>query len=103
MAKDSPSIHLNLDTLERGDAPDPFGFVLGGDRLVCADPQDLDYRAFDEIPAGDLLAQFRVLLADDEQFEKFKAQKLPLWKMRKLSSAIMEHYGMGEGSASASS
>ena len=100
---DKPTIHLNLDKLERGDAPEPLGVAYKGTYFVFVDPQELDYRAFDNLAAGDLVGQFRVLLSDDEQFEKFKAMKMELWRMRKLSEAIMEHYGMGEGSASANS
>lgn len=97
---DSPSTQLNLDTLKRENAPEPFAFVLGGQRFVCVDPQELDYRVFNE-NLEDVEAQFRVLLGD--AFEKFHAEKLPLWKVQKLNAAMMEHYGLGDTAASMAS
>ncbi len=99
---DKPTTHLNLDSLDReGAQPEPFGFILGGDRFVCIDPQELDYRAFDKVEATDLEGQFRVLLGGS--FDKFRAKKMPLWKVRRLSETIMEHYGMGDSVASPTS
>lgn len=98
MPADKPVVHLNLDTLTREDAPEPFGFVLAGKRFVCADPNDLDFRELSAVPDADIDGQMRLLLADE--YEKFRQLKLSLRQVRKLNAAMMEHYGLGEGLAS---
>lgn len=92
MPADKPAVNLNLDALEREDAPEPFAFVLGGERFVCADPMELDYRAFRDM--GDPEGQFKLLLG--AKFESFKAHKLVLWKQQRLVSTALEHYGLGD-------
>lgn len=95
---DKPNVDLNLDTLEREGAPEPFAFVLGGDRFVCEDPQELDYRDFSQIDESDLEGQFKMLLPKDHA--KFFKHKLQLWKQMRLMRDIVNHYGLGEGVAS---
>lgn len=97
MSADKPAVHLNLDTLEREDKPDPFSFVLGGERFECKDPKELDYRAFRDM--NDPEGQFKLLLPPNK-FESFKKHTLTLWKQQRLVNTALEHYGLGDTSAS---
>jgi len=97
MPTDKPAVNLNLDTLERKDTPEPFAFVLGGERFVCADPMELDYRAFRDLI--DPEEQFELLLGVDK-FQAFKKHPLVLWKQRRLVSDALGHYGLGNTAAS---
>lgn len=94
-----PPVALNLDTLEReGGEPDPFVFVLGGDRFVCRDIENEDWQVLSKIDEENPEDTFRLLLGKD--FDKFAKHKLPLWKLKKLMQGWREHTGaldMGEG------
>lgn len=99
------SVSINLDTLEReGGEPEPFVFVLGGDRFVCADIEGEDWQDLMEISEDDPKQTFTLLLGKD--YEKFAKHRLPLWKLKALLKSWREHTGaldMGEGTASPTS
>lgn len=97
---DTPSpVSLNLDTLEReGDVPTPFVVVLGGDRFVFRDIQDEDWQTVADIDENNPQEALRVLLGDD--YEKFAAHQLKLWKLSKLLDEWRKHISgvdAGEG------
>lgn len=97
--------NLNLDALEReGDEQYvPFVFTLGGDRFECLDVNDEDWQVLADIDETDPKASLRLILGD-EQYEKFSAHRLPMWKMNRLMTSWREHNGMpAPGEATASS
>ena len=103
---DKPAnVSINLDTLEReGGEPEPFVFVLGGDRFVCADIEGEDWKALMDISEDDPKETFTLLLGKD--YEKFAKHKLPLWKLKALMKAWRDHTGaldMGDPLASSTS
>ena len=81
-ASHEPDVVLDLDTLERENAPLPFTFRHGGRRYMLRDPQDVDWQEL--LLAIDNSYQFfhSVLPADDQK-EFFKAP-MPSWKMKAL-------------------
>lgn len=105
MPQDKPKIHLNLDTLERENAPEPFAVVLGGKRYVLDDAQQVDSR---ELLAaqlaymnGDPTKSLQVVVPEADR-EKFFGNRLPNYKLTALFKAYNEHYGIDPGEASAS-
>lgn len=102
-ASDTPSpVSLNLDTLEReGDVPEPFVVVLGGERFVFRDIQDEDWQQVADIDENNPQEALRLLLGDD--YEKFAAHKMKLWKLSRLLDEWRTHIsgvGPGEGRGS---
>lgn len=97
---DKPTdVMLNLDTLEReGGIPEPFTFVLGGERFECADPADVDYRQFVDVAEDDVARQLEILLGG--QYTRFAKHRLKIWKLQALMEALREHYQVGEDGAS---
>lgn len=101
MAQDKPTVSLNLDALERENAPKPFSVVLGGKRMVLLDAQEVDYR--------DLLAlmtnpqDFFRLVVDPQHRQHVEDTKLPAWKLNRLVEAYLGHYGIRPGEPLASS
>jgi len=90
---DSPTVSLNLDTLQReGEPREPFSLVLGGKRYVFGDVQDVDWQQVIAALRNPYLF-FRGIITEKDQ-DEFFAQKMPTWKMNKLMESYLEHYGM---------
>lgn len=108
MAKpDTPSkVTLNLDTLEREGAPEPFAIAHGGRRYELQDPHDVDYRELlesQQLAAAGNPARAIELVVREEDREAFFANPMPSWKLEKLFRAYNEHFGLpspGEALAS---
>lgn len=102
---DKPAdVSLNLDTLERegGDEPKPFVVVLGGERFEFVDLDTEDWQTVADIDEDDPREALKMLLGED--WPKFSAHKLPLWKLRRLLDAWREHTtGADSGEDSGSS
>lgn len=88
---------LDLDALERENAPAPFTFRHDGRRYLLRDPQDIDWQEL--MLAIDNSFQFfrSVLPADDQQ--QFFAAKMPSWKMKALMERYQQHYGLPDPKA----
>jgi hypothetical protein len=90
---DKPApVGLNLDTLEREGAPEPFAVVLGGQRMLMSDAQDVEWQTL-MLAMQDPHAFFRLVVPRDAQ-QEFFAARLPAWKMRALMDAYTKHYGL---------
>ncbi len=90
--KKAPDATINLDEIDREDAPSEFSFVHNGRRFVLADPQEMDWRDIvDALGHPELF--FRAALADDDRKEFF-ADKMPAWKLGALVKRYREHYGL---------
>jgi hypothetical protein len=84
-------IVLDLDTEERTDTRPVFAANVGGRRIVMQDPEDLDWQDLYEIQTPqDFL---HACLSPEDRKHLFE-QKLPAWKLGKLISAFMNHYGL---------
>lgn len=96
-------VSLNLDTLEReGDEPQPFVVVLGGERFVFRNLDDEDWQLVADVDEDDPREALRLVLGNE--YERFSAHKLPLWKLRQMLDAWREHTtGTDTGNVSASS
>lgn len=105
MPQDKPKIHLNLDSLERPDAPDPFAVVLGGKRYVLVDAIELDYRELIDAQVAFMNGRpqpaVETMVAEKDR-EAFFANKLSTFKLGKLFEAYNAHYGIDPGEAPAS-
>jgi hypothetical protein len=97
--------HLDLDELERPDAPDAFSATIGGKKYIFLDAKELDYR--------ELLEGFRAfeqgnpdqaigLMLDPDDRDAFFENRLPSWKLEALFTAYNEHHGIDPGEADAS-
>jgi hypothetical protein len=93
----APDVVLDLDTLEREDAPAPFTFRHNGKRYMLRDPQDIDWQEL--LMAIDNSYQFfrSVLPADDQ--EDFFAAPMASWKMKALMERYQVHYGLPDPKA----
>jgi hypothetical protein len=76
-ASHAPDVVLDLDTLERENAPLPFTFRHAGRRYMLRDPQDVDYQ------------------------EEFFAASMASWKMKALMDRYQQHYGLSDPKAPA--
>ena len=106
--RDTPSkVNLNLDTLEREAAPEPFFVVVGGKRYTFQDPEECDYRDLlesqEEYANGNPRRAIELAIREEDR-EAFFANRLPGWKLRTLFELYSEHFGLlGLGEADASS
>lgn len=96
-ASHESDVVLDLDTLERENAPLPFTFRHGGRRYMLRDPQDVDWQEL--LLAIDNSYQFfhSVLPADDQK-EFFKSP-MASWKMKALMERYQVHYGLSDPKA----
>lgn len=85
---------IDLDGMEREDAPEPFTATLGGKVYQFIDAQEIDWRELIEAMTGELHGFFRMTLGD--QAEEFLDNKLATWKLRKLMDMYIEHFGIIE-------
>ncbi len=84
---------IDLDSLEREGAPEPFTVKLGEKVYVFADAMDVDWQELMTSLTGNMVHFFHLVMPNDEAKE-FLAQKLPTWKMRKLMELYTEHHGL---------
>lgn len=83
---------LNLDTLDRQDAPLPFDFIHDGYRYVLSDPKDIDWQDVVAAMSNPHMFFKLVLPADDRR--RFFESRLPVWKMNILMERYQDHYGL---------
>lgn len=98
---DKPTVNLNLDAVERDNAPEPYKFTLGGKVWIAVDPLDIDWRDLADLNVNDLRQVMKTMLPD--RFDEFNKIKLPAWKVNRLAQDIIDHYGLmnlGEDNAS---
>ncbi|MFG3710883.1 hypothetical protein [Micromonospora sp. NPDC047730] len=96
-------VALDLDTLEREGAKDPFTFRHGGKRFMMSDPQEIDWQKLLVALRDPVFFMTLALPADDR--EEFFSLDMPSWKMNRLVKAYSEHYGLpspGEAAGSPS-
>jgi hypothetical protein len=98
-----PKVDLDLDRLEREDAPDePFTSRAGGKEYTFADPMETEWQDLVIINPQDTIAFLKALLGD--QYDDFRKHRMPFWKLGRLVRAVQEYYGMiPEGNASPTS
>lgn len=89
---DSPKIAMNLDTIQREDAPTDFTFVLDAKTWKAIDPKEVDWQILDALNPNDGRAVMRVFLGDE--FAKFEKIKLPAWKLDNLAQSLVRHFGL---------
>lgn len=104
---DKPGNVFNLSAVEREDEREPFKFSFGpGSPYTLADPQELDWQELGPLMTqasnGEAVPLIKALMSKGD-WERFSKQKLPAWRMGKLSEAWAEHYGLNMGEAVASS
>lgn len=88
-------INLDLDTLEKekDEVKEPFVFVVDGREITMVDAADIDWQDLMQIENP---VQFFRFAISKEDREFLVEQKLPGWKIGKLTEAYMKHYGLGE-------
>lgn len=88
---DQPNIQLNLDTLEREESYEPFVFILAKRAIRMTDPAEMDWQFLVKLQTEEELIT-EAMSKGDAEF--FLAQKLPAWKMRKVSKDYQDHFGI---------
>lgn len=105
MPQDKPTIALNLDKLEAENVTEPYPVVLGGKRYVLIDARDLDFRELIEAQVafmnGNPMKALETMVETKDQ-EAFFANKLPLFKLKKMIKGYNDHFGIDPGEAPAS-
>jgi hypothetical protein len=96
-AAKEPDVVLDLDTLERENAPAPVTFRHDGRRYMLRDPQDVDWQEL-MLAIDNSYQFFRSVLPPDDQKDFFKAA-MPSWKMKALMERYQEHYGLPDPKA----
>jgi hypothetical protein len=109
-AKPKPAVRpkdvFDLDALEKGGEVKPFAVRLGGKTFLLSDPFDEDWQDAVLIDMHDIEGSLKPLLGD--QYDDFKAIRMPMWKMKVLNDRMEAHYSQyygdqGEGPASSGS
>lgn len=88
---------LDLDVLERENAPAPFTFVHQGRRFMMSDPQEVDWQEL-MVAISNPHMFFRHVLPP-EYHEPFFATHMPSWKMSALMERYSQHYGLPDPKA----
>lgn len=96
-ASAQPDVVLDLDTLEREDAPQPFTFRHAERRYMLRDPQDIDWQEL-LLAINDSYQFFRSVLPADDQ-EDFFTAPMASWKMKALMERYQQHYGLPDPKA----
>lgn len=88
-------VHLDLDTIEREGAPEPYTVRRGGRVYTFVDAMELDWQ---ELMAAlqDPPVFFKLTLGGDADAFLATDPKLPVWKMRRLMDDYRRHHGMME-------
>lgn len=85
------SVMLNVDTLERrkGEAKDPFAFLLAGRRIEMKDSSEIDWQVLMELDHPiDLLRA--TLSKEDREF--LAEQRFPGWKLREIMRRYYDYH-----------
>lgn len=90
---DKPKITgLNLDTLQRDDAPEePYRTVLNGRPYVFRDPLEEDWQDSMKIDANNVVSILKSLLSDDD-WDEFAKVRMENWKLIALARDITAYY-----------
>ncbi len=83
---------LDLDSLEREGAAEPFTFQLAGKRFLMSDPRDVDWQ--DLLVSLSSPQVFFRLVLPPEDHQSFFGSRLPGWKMQTLMTRYQQHYGI---------
>lgn len=84
---------LDLDTLDREDAPAPYDFVHKGVRYLLTDPSEVDWQDLISALRSPQMF-FKLVLTDDDGRRQFFSAPMPSWKMRRLMESYSEHFGI---------
>lgn len=96
---DTPAgVSFNFDSWEREVDVDPFVIVIGGKRYEAVDIFELDAREFMKTSDADIDAQLKMLFPRD--YKSITPHKFKLGAWRDFSKAVLEHYGLGNTTAS---
>lgn len=101
-----PAATFDVDSLDReGGTPDPFTATIAGQTFTFVDPQAVTFADLMTIssPIDWLVITVGEANSDDRNAFVDAVEKLPNWKVGKLSTAYRTHYGMpplGESNAS---
>lgn len=97
---------VDLDEYERPDKPGPLPIKIGGRTYQAVDPEELDFRELLEFleafNKGNSIKAVYVMIPEEDQ-EAFFKNKLPPYKLEKMATSYIEHYGLqssGEADAS---
>jgi hypothetical protein len=95
-AKPNPTskVSLDLDTLEREGAPEPYSIRHGGRVYTFADAMDIDWQKL--MLSLQNPHQFFRLTLPEQDAKIFLADEMPTWKLRRLMDAYRTHHGMME-------
>lgn len=96
---------MDLDAMENEAGEEPFTFTLKGEVYDTLNPEDVDWQRNSELTEArdnDYRPLMRVIL-DEDQYARFAAHRVPMWKLAKLIDGYWEHHGLGQGESSASS
>lgn len=85
---------FNLDKLEREGGKEPFAFIHNGRKYALSDPQDQDWQKLILVVSNPI--QFLRLVLRPEDVDAFFTNSMPTWKLRALTEAYREHFGLGE-------
>jgi hypothetical protein len=91
-SKPTTKVSLDLDALDREGAPEQFSIRLGGRVYSFEDAMNVDWQSL-ILALQDPHRFFRLTLSDEDA-KAFLAEKLPVWKMRRLMDDYREHHGM---------
>jgi hypothetical protein len=86
------SVVLDLDDLEREDAPGPFVAKHAGQLFTFVDPQDMDWQ--ETLVAMSSGSMFLRMAVAEEDREAFFAEKMSNWKLEALVKRYRQHYGL---------
>lgn len=85
---------LNLDTLTKeGEEPELYTSVLGGRMYTFPSPDDIDWQTASVLNVNDAVRLVRALLGPEE-YALFAANRMPLWKLKRLIVDVQRHYGL---------
>lgn len=85
-------VSLDLDTLEREDAKDPFTFKHLGHTYTIFDPEDLDWQK--QLRAmGDPIYFLRNAMSPADA-ERFFDTECPAWKLEAVMKTFRKHFGL---------
>lgn len=86
-------ISTNLDELEKENPLDPFVVVVGGREITFTDVRDLPWDVLANVEADPDEFMWETLSKED--YDYFKAQKVPGWKIDVLIKDYRAHFGIG--------
>lgn len=85
---------FNLDALERESSKEPFAFIHLGREYMLEDPQEKDWQQL-VLVVSDPIRFLRLVLRPAD-VDAFFENAMPTWKLRALTEAYRDHFGLGE-------